>query len=147
MPFQWHTHPDVSPFVPLVHPGIPIGASLQSRYQGGLLPRQETHLEDVSRPPESMQVDDSNATHREASSSAAASYSQASQLARSGEAGPSGETSYDATMTELSARRPARKHADAPMRKLSVSLIDTYKLINQVRWTAVGLHVCVCICR
>ena len=28
--------------------------------------------------------------------------------------------------------RKARNAADAPMRKLSVNLIDTYKLINQV---------------
>ena len=34
---------------------------------------------------------------------------------------------------ELGSRRPARDPADAPMRKLSISLIDTYKLINQAR--------------
>ena len=52
------------------------------------------------------------------------------------EAGPSGVqpgAAYDAQMAEPTQRRPARKHSDAPMRKLSVSLIDTYKLINQVR--------------
>lgn len=33
---------------------------------------------------------------------------------------------------EMGSRRPARDVADTPLRKLSISLIDTYKLINQV---------------
>ena len=36
----------------------------------------------------------------------------------------------DAAMAE--APRRQRPHSEAPMRKLSVNLIDTYKLINQV---------------
>lgn len=40
----------------------------------------------------------------------------------------------DAMMAEqAAARHVPRNPADAPMRKLSISLIDTYKLINQVK--------------
>jgi len=58
----------------------------------------------------------------------------ASASARS-EAGPSssggGRDDGDAAMAEGEPKQP-RNPADAPMRKLSVNLIDTYKMINQV---------------
>jgi len=76
----------------------------------------------------------------EPSSAAAVALSSASsseQATTSSEAGPSGAqpgATTDAPMSDVGfPPRPQRKHSDAPVRKLSVSLIDTYKLINQVR--------------
>ena len=68
--------------------------------------------------PEGMQVD-SSITSSGAAGPSVASSSQA----------PTAE--YDAAMAEPVPRRQ-RPHSEAPMRKLSVNLIDTYKLINQV---------------
>lgn len=75
----------------------------------------------------------------EPSSAAAVALSSASsseQATTSSEAGPSGAqpgATTDAPMSDVGfPPRPQRKHSDAPVRKLSVSLIDTYKLINQV---------------
>ncbi len=82
--------------------------------------------------PEGMQV--------EPSSTAAAGSGASAPDAHAGGAGPSSQggassasaSTHDATMADPAARKPPRKHSDAPMRKLSISLIDTYKLINQV---------------
>jgi hypothetical protein len=130
MAFQWQTHPDISPFVAL-------GASLQSRvgYPGVLDPRAATRADSASRAPDNMQVDSSGARPGAAGSSQPGSSAEGA-AASGAEAGPSGAqlaAGYDAPMDEAPARKPKRKHSDAPMRKLSVGLIDTYKLINQVR--------------
>ena len=76
----------------------------------------------------------------EPSSAAAVALSSASsseQATTSSEAGPSGAqpgASTDAPMSDVGfPPRPQRKHSDAPVRKLSVSLIDTYKLIKSLR--------------
>ncbi len=95
-----------------------------------------------ARQPESMQVDSTSAADAANASSSSAQPAAASGAASQSEAGPSGVqpgASYDATMSDPPQRKPPRKHSDAPMRKLSVSLIDTYKLINQVRARAGGL--------
>lgn len=127
-PHLWNTHPDVSPFVPLN------AAFLQAGHLAGLA-AQNRGADSSQRQPESMQVDSTavpggaNASSGSAADAAAAAY----RAAHSG-AGPSGVApggADDATMAEPP-RKVARKHSDAPMRKLSVSLIDTYKLINQV---------------
>jgi len=91
-----------------------------------------------ARQAESMQIDSTGAhtapTH--ASSAAVPSHQSVAASSHRSQAGPSGSatvgTSYDAQMSDAPQRRPARKHSEAPMRKLSVQLIDTYKLINQV---------------
>ena len=82
----------------------------------------------------------------EATSTAAAasgpvsSTTDTAQRAGGMEAGPSGaNASADAHMGDAATLRQPRKHSDAPMRKLSVSLIDTYKLINQVSWNPSGV--------
>merc|ERR1712093_450023 len=83
------------------------------------------------------QIDSTIALVGAASCSIAAVKSQPCSTAstNASEAGPSGVAPgapQDAQMADPPARRPRRKHSDAPVRKLSVSLIDTYKLINQV---------------
>ena len=84
------------------------------------------------RVPDAMQVEPSSAA-----AVALSSASSSEQATTSSEAGPSGAqpgASTDAPMSDVGfPPRPQRKHSDAPVRKLSVSLIDTYKLINQVR--------------
>ena len=74
-----------------------------------------------ARGPEGMQVDAVGAPVAAASSSASAVSVQRGDA-----------QVEDAHMGEQQARRVSRPHSEAPMRKLSVSLIDTYKLINQV---------------
>ena len=137
-PHLWHTHPDVSPFVPLAAAQL----SLQRMDFAGLA-QQGRGSESSSRQPESMQVDSTSAAPgANASASSGAAQPAASASASSSEAGPSGVQpgAMDTSMTEPQPRRPPRKHSDAPMRKLSVSLIDTYKLINQVWTAATNLH-------
>jgi hypothetical protein len=51
------------------------------------------------------------------------------------DAGDGGTLIEDA---EMGSRRAAREPAEAPLRKLSISLIDTYKMINQVRGARVA---------
>lgn len=84
------------------------------------------------RVPDAMQVEPSSAA-----AVALSSASSSEQATTSSEAGPSGAqpgATTDAPMSDVGfPPRPQRKHSDAPVRKLSVSLIDTYKLINQVR--------------
>ena len=128
-PHLWNTHPDVSPFVPLNT------AFLQAGHLAGLA-SQNRGADCAQRQPESMQVDSAAVPGGANASSSAADLATAAayRAAHSG-AGPSGVApggADDATMTDPP-RKVARKHSDAPMRKLSVSLIDTYKLINQVR--------------
>jgi len=53
-------------------------------------------------------------------------------------AGPSDAAGMLGGGRGAASRRPARDAAQAPLRKLSVSLIDTYKTINQVRRRAGG---------
>ena len=123
----WRTHPDASPFVPL-------NAFMQAA--SGLAARQAAADSSV-RQPDSMQVDSNAAPGGANASSSAADLSAAAAACRAAHsgAGPSGVApggSDDATMAEPPARKAARKHSDAPMRKLSANLIDTYKLINQV---------------
>ena len=82
-----------------------------------------------------MQIDSTAGGAGAASSTGGGTGAGGAASTNPSEAGPSGVqpgASYDAQMAEPPQRRPARKHSDAPMRKLSVSLIDTYKLINQV---------------
>ena len=134
----WHTHPDVSPFVPLAAAQL----SLHRMDFAGLPRAANTSMVEMAAPqrqPESMQIDSTAASVGAASSSsAAADESQPGSSAAStnaSEAGPSGVAPgapQDAQMTDPPARRAPRKHSDAPVRKLSVALIDTYKLINQV---------------
>ena len=74
--------------------------------------------------PESMQV--------EPTSNPSTAYAGASS-SNDGSTSGAQPASYDAAvMAYPTARRPQRNHADAPVRKLGVNLIDTYKLINQV---------------
>jgi hypothetical protein len=78
-----------------------------------------------------MQVD---ASSEVASSASASSSSRDGQSERSCEASSSNTQSgapHDPPPMADSRKLP-RNHAEAPIRKLSVSLIDTYKLINQV---------------
>jgi len=126
-PHLWHTHPDVSPFVPLAAAQL----SLQRMDFAGLAAPGRSS-DSSARQPESMQIDSTSAP--QTSANASGCRQPAAAAASSSEAGPSGVApgAYDATMTEQPPRKPPRKHSDAPMRKLSVSLIDTYKLINQV---------------
>jgi len=130
-PHLWHTHPDVSPFVPL-------NAALVAQNFAGLA-AQGRGAEAAARQPESMQVDSTSAAPGGAAASSSSSVEghHSAHRGNQSEAGPSGVppggAPYDAQMAEPQQRKPARKHSEAPMRKLSVSLIDTYKLINQVR--------------
>jgi len=126
----WHTHPDVSPFVPLAQ-----SALVRAMDYAGLA--QGRGSDSSARQPESMQVDSTSGAAPGAPNASCSSAAAAAAAAASGsrsEAGPSGVQpgAYDASMAEPSQRKPPRKHSEAPMRKLSVSLIDTYKLINQV---------------
>jgi len=80
------------------------------------------------------------AAHAAATSAEAASSSLAGMhmMGPAGEAGPSGSAgavgrSSTEDAGEAGSSRSARDPAQAPLRKLSVSLIDTYKTINQVR--------------
>ncbi len=79
--------------------------------------------------PDSMQVDAVGAASA-AVPPPAASEVEAPPPASSEGAGPSSE---DAPMGEDAAARPPRNPSEAPLRKLSVNLIDTYKMINQAR--------------
>ena len=133
----WHTHPDVSPFVP---PSMTAKLLAGGMKFAGLSTQTAADTASTVRQPESMQVDSSGAhagASHASSSAAAASHQSAAAASQRSQAGPSGAatagTSYDAQMSDVSQRKPARKHSEAPMRKLSVHLIDTYKLINQVR--------------
>lgn len=98
------------------------------------VPRVAPRTEGAPRAPDAMQIEPSSAA---AAAAASAASSSTAPPPPGSEAGPSGAqpgTSTDAQMSDAGApARPARKHSDAPIRKLSVSLIDTYKLINQVR--------------
>ena len=126
---MWSTHPD-SPFVPLA---AAARLSLQ-RMNFANLPAAQQAAAAASRQPDSMQVD-STAGAAAAGSSTAPLGSASGASTNPSEAGPSGlqpGATYDAQMANAQQSRPTRKHSDAPMRKLSVSLIDTYKLINQV---------------
>ena len=134
------THTDVSAFTTwtahLVHS---LGASaLRSKVDAAdcsSIPRVARYGAGASS--DAMQVEPSSAA-----AVAAASAAQLPAVARPGlsTAGPSEPSealpsaSRDVSMVDAAAVPwPTRKHSDAPMRKLSVSLIDTYKLINQVR--------------
>jgi hypothetical protein len=127
----WNTHPDVSPFVPLAAAQLSLHrmgfAGLQhSAASGGAAP---------IRQPDSMQVDSTAPRASAASSTEAAAAPRAGASAgSSSEAGAASgvPTCGGGAAAEAAVRRPPRKHSDAPVRKLSVSLIDTYKLINQV---------------
>ena len=96
------------------------------------VPRPVARSASDPRVPDAMQVEPSSAA-----AVALSSASSSEQATTSSEAGPSGAqpgASTDAPMSDVGfPPRPQRKHSDAPVRKLSVSLIDTYKLINQVR--------------
>jgi len=118
------THPDVSPFMPL---HLARAAPWFGRC-GGVASVSRSSQPGTAAQPDSMQVDST------CNSQAASSGSAVRASTDPSEAGPSGVqpgATHDAQMGEGSSR-PARKHELAPMRKLSVSLIDTYKLINQV---------------
>lgn len=131
----WHTHPDVSPFMPLGTQQSS-GQALASASDAATARAQQQQQAERSAP-EGMQVEPAPVPGAAGSSGAAGPSSAA---------GPSGAqpaAAYDAAMADPAARKPPRKHADAPMRKLSVSLIDTYKLINQVRRQA---HTAACAC-
>ena len=132
MAFQWHTHPDVSPFVPLGQAIAPQLGALQQRanFPGSMVPQPVSSVGGTSRAPDSMQVDDSGGAPVTGGSRPAAS---SSAPGPSGTAGPSGVQPGATSDAQMVEGRAPRKHVDAPMRKLSVSLIDTYKLINQVR--------------
>jgi len=82
-------------------------------------------LPEPHRGPEGMQVDTAPA-------GAGTSGGAASSTAMPPQ--PQVAAGGDAPMADQQPRagRPARSHTQAPMRKLSVNLIDTYKLINQV---------------
>lgn len=127
---MWSTHPD-SPFVPLA---AAAQLSLQRMNFAGL-PAARQQSGAAGRQPDSMQIDSTAGGAGAASSTGGGTGAGGAASTNPSEAGPSGVqpgASYDAQMAEPPQRRPARKHSDAPMRKLSVSLIDTYKLINQV---------------
>jgi len=118
----WHHHFDVSPFAPPSGGGI--RASMHLPTMEVVMTSVQTHLPTpAASGPEGMQVD-SGEPYAGASSSASVG-------------GPSGSqpmAAEDSQMGEQTPRsqKPARPHSEAPMRKLSVNLIDTYKLINQV---------------
>ena len=119
----WHHH-KTSPFMTPIAMG---GAQIMFErhhmglMMGGITPQQ---LPEPSRGPESMQVDDTPSSSEAATSVAA----------KSTAAPPQQQVGADAHVADPQSRgcRPARSHINAPMRKLSVNLIDTYKLINQV---------------
>ena len=119
-----HTHPDVSPFVPLA-------AHLQLRmnFAAGAHPSQQQ-----ARTADSMQIDAAAAGTARSGATAASGSGPSTHPSEAGPSGVQPGGPYDSQSGELLQRRPARKHSDAPVRKLSVSLIDTYKLINQVRF-------------
>ena len=128
-----HHSADFSPFVPLAAAQLGIQRmDFAAVAPGG-------RADQAARQPsgDSMQVDSSGAA-----AAAAASSANRSAAAASSEAGPSGVVppGGDSSMAVEQQRKKPRKHSDAPMRKLSVSLIDTYKLINQVRLTFLFLH-------
>jgi len=89
----------------------------------GIPPQQ---LPEPNRGPEGMQVDSIPAGAAATSSAAASTAATLPQ--------PQMSAGGDAPMADQQAQssKPARSHTEAPMRKLSVNLIDTYKLINQV---------------
>ena len=110
----WQHHTDVSPFATF-------SAGLQASMDALMQPASRDAAGSSSQ---SMQVDEAPAASQPAASSAA------------GSSGASGSgTQEDVAMAPASAppARKARNAADAPMRKLSVNLIDTYKTINQAR--------------
>ena len=128
----WHHHIEVSPFMSPGSGGggsqVMLGAQQMQYMMRGVQPQP---LPVPTRGPEGMQVDPTSVP---ASASSAASASVAHVATASHAA-----ASADAPMGEQSAggARTTRSHTEAPMRKLSVNLIDTYKLINQVRATGV----------
>jgi len=95
---------------------------VQQRIGGFVMPGA-THLPaPAARGPEGMQVDSGYSGSSAGASSCGYAQLYEQQMA-----------AEDAPMADRqSSRKPARPHHEAPMRKLSVNLIDTYKLINQV---------------
>jgi len=152
-PLPWEHHEKKSPFVRWAEPrsmGLML-ASLPTAASGAGA-RLDAACADQ------MQVDTPCACAAGSSTQRSAAPQTRSSAAAAAAAAAAGASSSceDAMMAEqqAAATRPApRNPADAPMRKLSVSLIDTYKLINQVctdgwldgldrlfEWTVVCVH-------
>ena len=114
----WHTHPDVSPFVP---PSMTAKLLAGGMKFAGLSTQTAADTASTVRQPESMQVDSSGAhagASHASSSAAAASHQSAAAASQRSQAGPSGAatagTTYDAQMSDVPQRKPARKHSRRP---------------------------------
>jgi len=116
----WHHHTDVSPFMTPRAFGEAAQVMLGvGQMVAGISPRA---MPQPSHAPEGMQVDAEGGE-----GSAAVLTEHAAAAAPQPSAAPAA-----AAQPPPLAGRAARSHAEAPVRKLSVQLIDTYKLINQV---------------
>ncbi len=125
----WQHHLDASPFVTVSAPEL----AMKSRSSLDIM-MQKLPITSIS---EHAQMDEGSSSAacpsvQNTTQQAASSASVQTRTASRDEAGPSQQHAPGAGPSAPRPHREPRDPMDAPLRKLSVNLIDTYKLINQV---------------
>ena len=125
----WQHHLDASPFVTVSAPEL----AMKSRSSLDIM-MQKLPITSIS---EHAQMDEGSSSAacpsvQNTTQQAASSASVQTHTTSGDEAGPSQQHAPGAGPSAPRPHREPRDPMDAPLRKLSVNLIDTYKLINQV---------------